>query len=146
MPQGTVSSNLTASAMKFLGIDYGAKRIGIAVSDDRGRLAFPKIILANDAVVVQKIADIVKEENAGEVVVGESLNFAGQPNKIAEDIDIFISALKNLNLLVRQEKEFLTSVEARRLLGSKERADATAAALILQRYLDKMNQAAKDYR
>jgi molecular chaperone DnaK (HSP70) len=45
MGQPIVSSNLTSSAMKYLGIDYGTKRIGVAVSDDTGSIAFPLAVI-----------------------------------------------------------------------------------------------------
>ncbi|MFA6257188.1 MAG: Holliday junction resolvase RuvX [Candidatus Paceibacterota bacterium] len=139
MPQGTVSSNLTASAMRFLGIDYGKKRIGIAISDENGVLGFPKIILDNDEGLGRKISAIMKDENITEIVIGESLDFAGKPNQISAEIDTFTRELEKFNLPVHKQKEFLTSVEARKFHGPKSRADASAAALILQRFLDKRN-------
>ena len=125
--------------MKFLGIDYGAKRIGIAVSDERGTLAFPKIILENKKDTFEKIKNILEEEKIKELVIGESLNFAGEPNAIAPAISAFTIKLGKLNLPIHKEKEFFTSVEARKLQGSKDKVDAGAATLILQRYLDRIN-------
>jgi putative Holliday junction resolvase len=124
---------------KFLGIDYGTKRIGVALSDERGTLAFPSAILDNDAKVLPKLGDMIKKENIGGIVVGESLDFKGQPNAVAADIEIFIAELGKFGTPVRKEKEFLTSVEARRFQGSKNKVDSSAAALILQRYLDRRN-------
>lgn len=125
---------------RFLGIDYGTKRIGIAVSDENTILAFPKGILSNDLNIFKNIGEILKTENISEIVIGESVNFKGQENIVSKDIKVFISELKNkFNLPIHEQKEFLTSVEARRFQDLKKRIDDSAAALILQRYLDKKN-------
>src|SRR3989344_5754517 len=125
--------------MRFLGIDYGKKRIGLAVSDEGAMLAFPKIILENNTGVFEKIKNIIKEEHVGEIVIGDSMDFTGKPNAIAKDIEIFIAELEKLAVPILKEKEFLTSVEARKFHGPKSKVDASAAALILQRYLDRRN-------
>jgi len=137
---------------KFLGVDYGTKRIGFAVSDANGILAFPKEVVKNNGELFRKIGEIISEEKIVEIVVGESLDFAGLPNILQKEIEFFISHLeRRFKIRVHKEKEFLTSVEARRYtnLGGQARrygnpensnqADAEAAALILQRYLDKKN-------
>ncbi len=149
--------------MKFLGIDFGTKRIGVAISDEGGTLAFPKEIIANgqNTDVFKRIGDIVKEENVGEIVVGESVDFSGRLNMLSARIELFIGELKEkFNLSVHKQKEFLTSVEARRSKDGKHtltpsqahsklkstkagRVDASAAALILQRYLDRRNNLKK---
>jgi len=137
--------------IRFLGIDYGKKRIGISISDEGGRLAFPKDIISNTKEVLQKIGDIIKKESINEIVVGESLDFSGKDNDIMDEVRSFVTLLQNkFNLPVHLEKEFLTSVEARRYENSNEptrhtkkvqkKIDASAAALILQRFLDKKNK------
>ncbi|KKP78418.1 MAG: hypothetical protein UR77_C0003G0025 [Candidatus Nomurabacteria bacterium GW2011_GWC2_35_35] len=134
--------------MKFLGIDYGTKRIGVAISDEKKVLAFPKEIVLNDSSSLKKLEEIIKTENISEIIIGESIDFS---------IEVFILELKNkFNLPIHKQKEFLTSVEARKAGRNKKflsqsqvhsrlkqiksgRVDASAAALILQRYLDKKN-------
>jgi len=143
--------------MRFLGIDYGTKRIGIAISDENGSLAFPKEIVLNDLNTFKRIGDIIKGDKIEEIVVGESVDFSGQLNALSARIEIFISELKEkFKLPIHKQKEFLTSVEARKSKDNKKdfnqkqshsklkqkksgRIDASAAALILQRYLDKIN-------
>ncbi len=121
-----------------MGIDYGTKRIGIAISDENYLLAFPKKILLNDKDVFLNIGKIIEEEEIGEIVLGESKNFSGGSNLISKEIETFALELeKRFNLSIRKEKEFLTSVEARRYKTKSGHIDASAAALILQRYLDK---------
>lgn len=137
--------------MKYLGIDYGAKRIGIAITDDAGGLAFPKEILHSDKNALERIGEIVKGEKIDAFVVGESLDNAGQANEIEKEVVFFVRNLENkFKLPIHREKEFFTSVEARRGLGkpqktrkpkdSGKKVDAEAAALILQRYLDKIKK------
>ncbi len=144
--------------MRFLGVDYGTKRLGLAVSDEGGVLAFPKKILQNDSALFEKLAAILHEEKIKSIVIGESTDFSGKPNVLASKIEIFIADLKKrFNLPVYKQKEFLTSVEARKTFDGKKKAsvsqkhskvkkvkskriDASAAALILQRYLDKRNK------
>ncbi|MFA6524569.1 MAG: Holliday junction resolvase RuvX [Candidatus Paceibacterota bacterium] len=142
---------------RFLGIDYGTKRIGVAISDENGTLAFPKEIVPNDLNTFKRIGEIIKEEQIKEIVVGESVDFSGQLNALSARIDVFILELKEkFDLPIHKQKEFLTSVEARKSKDTKKdfnqsqshsrvkqiksgRIDASAAALILQRYLDKIN-------
>ena len=125
--------------MRFLGIDYGTKKIGLALSDENGQLAFPKEVVKNNGELFPKIEAILSKEEIGAIVVGESFDFAGLPNVLQKEIDFFISHLvKRFKLPVHLEKEFWTSVEARRYSDAGS-TDASAAALILQRYLDKRN-------
>jgi putative Holliday junction resolvase len=146
------------NAGKFLGIDFGTKRVGVSVSDEGHSLAFPKAILENNANLLENLSKIIKEENIKEIVIGESLDFNGLPNAISLKADVFIEILKkSFNLPVHKQKEFLTSVEARKPQNGKSlrdktqahskektgkgaKVDAQAAALILQRYLDRVGR------
>lgn len=143
---------------RFLGVDYGTKRIGLAISDENGVLAFPRNIVFNDRDVLENLSKIIKEENIKEIVIGESVDFSGKLNALSGRIEVFISELsEKFKLPIHKQKEFLTSVEARRSKTRKNgltspqthsrvkqiksgRVDASAAALILQRYLDKINK------
>ena len=137
---------------RILGIDYGAKRIGLAISDEEATLAFPKEILFNDSNVFKKIIEIVQNENISSFVVGDSVDLNDVKNPISEKIDVFVKKLESeFNLPVYKQKEFFTSVEARGRDGKEQnnarktkqvqnvKIDDSAAALILQRYLDKIN-------
>ena len=126
--------------MKYLGIDYGGKNVGIAVSDDGGKLAFAKAVLKNDKNLIENVAKICGEEKIDAIVLGESLDFNGQPNLIMKNILIFKDNLKKMSgLKIYLEPEFLTSAEAERIQGKTDKLDASAAALILKSYLDKLN-------
>ncbi len=138
--------------MKYLGIDYGSKRVGVAISDEDGSIAFPKVILKNDLSLLDNIFDICEKEKISAIVLGESHDLSGKPNKIMGSIEEFKQNLEGeLDMPIYYEKEFLTSVFARGNEGKsinnskkvkkddKGRVDSSAAALILQRYLDKVN-------
>jgi putative Holliday junction resolvase len=138
--------------MRYLGIDYGSKRVGLAISDEGGVLAFPYKILSNNLELVDNIHNICGEEEISAIVLGESHDLSGQPNKIMGSIEEFKRNLEaELDLPVFFQKEFMTTIEARGR-GGKEinnakktvkikqaPADSSAAALILSRYLDKKN-------
>ena len=139
--------------MRFLGIDYGTKRIGLAVSDDNGVLAFPKTIILNDRSSLENILGILKKENISGVVIGESLDFNGNKNKIWQEAEDFIKVLEiEAGVPIHKEKEFLTTVGARWGEGKEKnnarkikkeiskKIDDSAAALILQRYLDRRSR------
>jgi putative Holliday junction resolvase len=123
--------------MKYLGIDFGSKRVGIAVSDDEGRMAFPYLVLQNNN-LLEEIEKIIKKEKIGEIVIGESKNFQGEPNKIMAEIEKFKKELEEkLKIKVWFEPEFMTSSQAKQITGENDMQDASAAAIILQSYLDK---------
>ncbi len=127
---------------RFLGIDFGTKRVGLAISDENGQIAFPKKVVPNDSKLISSILEVLEFEKVSEIVVGESTNFNGVLNPVAKQIEEFILALQaETNLPIQKQKEFLTSVEARRYKdetkSTSNSVDAAAAALILQRYLDR---------
>ena len=126
--------------MKYLGIDYGEKNVGVAVSDDNGRLAFAKTILKNDKQFLENILVFCKQEKIEAVVLGDSFDFSGQPNFVRKNILNLKKMLEENNLGVFLEPEFLTSAEAERVQGKNDKIDASAAALILKSYLDKQQK------
>ena len=131
--------------MKILGIDYGTKRVGIAVSDDTGSIAFPKAVLKNSHTLLSEIKATIESNNIAEIVVGKSLDTKGEENVLMEYIRQFVDLLqKDIKLPVHLEPEQFTSQEAHKGKRggevSEHMIDAAAASLILQRYLDKKNK------
>lgn len=124
--------------MKYLGIDYGSKRVGIAVSDPSGSMAFARLVLPADKTLVGTVADFCKDEGVGEIVIGESRDYKNALNPIMERISLFRSELTAATgLPIHFEPEFMTSAAAEHIQGKTDMHDASAAALILQSYLDK---------
>ncbi len=123
--------------MKYLGVDYGTKRIGVAVSDDDGKVAFPLSVVASDQKALGAVAALAQEKKVEKIILGESRDFKGQPNDVMEDIEQFKIDLAEMSgLPVEYEPEFMTSAMASRE-GESKSLDASAAALILQSYLDR---------
>jgi putative holliday junction resolvase len=122
--------------MKYLGIDYGTKRVGLAVSDPDGKIAFPLTVLPNNISLMSEIKKICEENKVEAVILGQSLNYKGIPNPVQGEIAKFLNTqLLKLNLPIHYQNEVLTSALAGRTT-SKARLDSAAAALILQAYLD----------
>ena len=126
--------------MRYLGIDYGTKRVGIAVSDESGTLAFPYAILENGKSLIGEIKAICIKEQITNIVIGESVDYKGQPNLVMEEIKRFVAELHEaVAIPVVQEREFLSTRQARFFQTDKKHVDDSAAAIILQSYLDKKN-------
>lgn len=141
-----------------MGIDYGAKRIGIAISDAGGRLAFPHAIFENDqrGDVLRLLAALCKRESVAALVVGESKNSAGGHNSVHTDAKRFIALLSDLTELpVHFQWEGYTTAEARstrrpegaargdiarKTKQPRDRLDAHAAQIILQSFLDSISK------
>lgn len=124
--------------MRLLGIDYGTKRVGIALSDETGVMAFPHITMHNDADLLERIASLAEEKEVGAVVVGQSISHEGVPNTVQEKIDLFTTALaERLGVPIHAMPEQFTTQAALRLQGRTAQTDASAAALILDAYITK---------
>ncbi len=124
--------------MKYLGIDYGEKRVGIAISDEEGRVAFPKTVLENNPNLKSHILDLCKEHNVEAIVIGESKNYKGEDNKINPEIIFFKRELgAELKMPISLEPEFMTSMQVEKNFGKTDMLDASAASIILQTFMDK---------
>ncbi len=124
-------------AHRLLGIDFGSKRIGVAVSDEARQFAIPVSVVPNSDILYAEIEKIAKEYNVKEIVVGESRNYKGEPNAIFQEVEKFKIEMQKRGFKVYLELEFMTSVQAERFQGKTDKTDASAAALILQSYLDR---------
>ncbi|OHA17988.1 MAG: hypothetical protein A2664_01415 [Candidatus Taylorbacteria bacterium RIFCSPHIGHO2_01_FULL_46_22b] len=123
--------------MRLVGVDYGLKRVGIAISDGQGDFALPYAVWPADDKLLSKIKALCVEKEATAIVIGESRDLDGRPNDIMRDILLFKSALERemSSTPVYLEPEFFTTVEAERIQGRHNMTDASAAALILKSYL-----------
>jgi putative Holliday junction resolvase len=133
--------------MRYLGVDYGSSKIGLALSDERGTMGFPHAIVPNTPRLIDELCALIAKENVGAVVIGESRNLAGGENPIAKDARALGETITaRAGVPVFYESEVFTSAEARRApeKEGKSRApkkhanvDASAAALILTSYLSR---------
>ena len=124
--------------MRYLGIDYGTSRLGVAVSDDAASFAFPKTTLDNDATLWVALKKIIDAERVEEIVVGDTLTISGSENTVSKEADIFVSALvRETGKKVHRAREAWSSMEAARYAPEgTHHDDSSAAAIILQRFLD----------
>jgi len=127
--------------MRYLGIDYGTKKIGLAFSDDAGTMGFPHAVVPAGSTLLPRILALISKQHIGAVVLGESRSFSGEDNPIAKEARVFAESLgKRADLPIFFEPETLTTQEARRFpsgerIPGHESVDAAAAALILTSYL-----------
>lgn len=138
--------------MRYLGIDFGSKRVGVAVSDETSGFALPVSVLLNNSGLIAAVKKIIAEKNVVTIVLGESKNFKGEDNAIMAAIREFKKTLEiETGLPVVFEPEFMTSAQAarpparevrnpeRKVKVEKNKSlDASAAAIILQSYIDKI--------
>jgi putative Holliday junction resolvase len=128
--------------MKYLGIDYGSKKVGFAQSDDEGSMAFPLMIAPNDKTLLKDTLELIREMKISCVVMGESVDGNGKLNPIAKEARAFASLVeKSIDVSIVFEKEWYSTTEARKQPGKEgsHEVDDQAAAIVLQRYLDKVN-------
>jgi putative Holliday junction resolvase len=122
--------------MKYLGIDYGTKRIGIAVSDEAGEFAFPKMIVSPKE-ALQKLSELVATEQIGAIVIGKSVASNGMDNDISLQAESFRAKISlAINVPVYFQQEGFSTMEAHRYQIKAGSRDDSAAAIILQRFLD----------
>lgn len=133
---------------RYLGVDYGKRRIGVAISDPTGLIARPLTTLTvtgdNDAVT--QLATLVSEHDPAGVVVGLPISMSGNRSASTGAVEGFVQKLKTaITVAVYLEDERLSSHQAeeilhahgKRIKGNKEKIDRMAAAIILQSFLDR---------
>ena len=134
---------------RIIGIDYGRKRVGVAVTDPLGIFA-SALDTVQSAKIIEYLKKYAENENVVLFVVGYPINMDGRPSEAAKDIDIFLKHLAKAfpDIPVKLEDERFTSVLAHRAMidggmkkqdrMKKESVDKISAAIILQSYMDKI--------
>tara|TARA_Y100001970_G_scaffold72373_1_gene91855 strand:+ start:1464 stop:1883 length:420 start_codon:yes stop_codon:yes gene_type:complete len=134
---------------RTLAIDYGEKKVGLALSDPLKIIAKPYKTVNNisDEKLIEIFRTIISDKNIDEIVIGLPLTMKNSFSKQTENVDKFIELLKEkINIKVVVVDERLSSIEAKKSLvnqgiktgHNKKDIDMTAAALFLQSYLDKI--------
>ncbi len=137
--------------MRLLGVDPGERRIGLAISDEEGRIASPVGVIDQQEVADAAEAVVVRaqELRAAGIVVGMPVTLRGEAGPAALKVQEFVERLRacgELPVVVWDER--LTTVVAERALleagmsrrARRDRRDQVAAALILQAYLDRQRE------
>jgi putative Holliday junction resolvase len=143
----SLAEKVIGSGVRLLGIDYGTKRIGLALSDPLGIIATPLETIANDALTFERIAAIVEREHARTVVVGMPFNLKGEKSKKAKEVEEFIARLKKhiRAEIIFWDERFTSTIaqQTLRSMGAKKKdrqnkstIDSMAAAIILQDFLN----------
>jgi putative Holliday junction resolvase len=133
--------------MRVLGIDHGTKRIGLAISDELGVIAQPLEFVPAEpfADFLARLKQIISEKQVELLLVGMPRNMDGSYGPAALKVQEFVAVLKDaVAIPIKTWDERLTSVQANRFLiqadvrrdKRKEKVDKTAAAILLQSYLD----------
>ena len=131
--------------MRYLGIDHGSRRIGLAICDARETIASPLCVLDGRKDALSQITRIVHTEGVGGIVLGLPLNMDDSEGPQAAKVRAFADRLgRHLGLAVHLQDERLSSFGAAEKLESaglskarrRDRLDAVAAAEILQAFLD----------
>jgi putative Holliday junction resolvase len=134
--------------MRYLAIDYGNKRTGLAICDQAETLASPLAVITGQKQLLNKIDEIIEKENVEAVVIGLPLNMDGTQSTQTKFVLKFAEKLKeHLNIPVNLHDERLSSFGARQKLipadytrkKRKKRLDAVAAADILESFLEQKN-------
>lgn len=129
---------MTSNGMRFMGIDYGTKRVGIALSDVEGKVGFPHGVFANDSELLGKVAALAHEKGVEAFVVGESKNNSGKDNEVMARARQFTDVLGRMtHIPVFFESEQFTSQQVRKEMDHKGEVDAEAAAIILNSHIER---------
>jgi len=131
--------------MRYLAIDYGTKRTGLAICDSGETIASPLTVIQGQKELLKKIAEVVENENVEAVVLGLPLNMTGSESSQTKLVFKFAEQLKDyLHIPVHFQDERLSSFSAEEKLASakftkekmRKRLDAVAAAEILEAFLE----------
>jgi len=132
---------------RLLAIDYGARRVGLALSDPLKMIASPyrTIINKNNTILIEEIERIIAAEDVELTIVGLPLGMAGQKTEQTKKVEEFVDKLTDRGIIIKYEDERWSSVAAKRSMKeqniksgyNKDLVDQTAAAIFLQQYLDR---------
>ena len=133
---------------RFLAIDYGLKRVGLAISDPTKKIAKAFKTISNDSIdaLLSNIKNEIKINTVEKIILGLPIGMNGKKTSQTELVLKFYDELKNfLTIPIVLEDERLTSLHAKKSLifqgfkttSNKENIDSTAAALLLQNYINK---------
>jgi putative Holliday junction resolvase len=136
--------------MRIMALDHGTVRIGVAVSDELKMIALPLEFIPAEPLggVVTRIGQLLQEKEVEQIVVGMPRNMDGTYGPAAEKVRGFVEQLRSITSVpIRLWDERLTSTQANRILiqgnvsrkNRKKVVDQTAAAILLQSYLDTLS-------
>jgi len=131
--------------VKVLAVDYGTKRVGLAVGDEELKIVSPKEVVKTEKALT-RIKEIVKESGIGKIILGYPITLSGKEGQRARLVKAFYEKLKQelpeVEVILWDER-FTTDEAMRRLRGlspkkKKELKDLLSAMIILEEYLDSL--------
>ena len=126
--------------MRYLGVDYGLRRIGLATADEETKIAVPlrTLVRDSDAGALVELRALVQNEKIGQVVIGMPLGMDGNSTEMSGVVRAFVVKLQAATEVpVEYENEILTTRMVTHEGVRAQDVDAASAAIILQSYLDK---------
>jgi len=135
--------------VRVLALDHGTKRIGVAVSDEMKMIASPLEYIPAESFAgfLARLKEIIREKEVELILIGMPRNMDGSYGPAALKVQEFVAVLKDaITIPIKTLDERLTTVQAQRFLiqgnvrreKRKEKVDKTAAAVLLQSYLDNL--------
>lgn len=132
---------------RFIGIDFGMSKVGLAISDPSKIISMPLKVLRykNPKNLIEDLQIIATENNVDTFVVGYPLNMNNEKNEMTSKVDNFKDELIDLGFKVFLQDERLSSESAKKIMheqniktgNNKEKIDLIASTIILQAFLDK---------
>ncbi len=132
---------------KIVSIDYGTKRVGVAISDSSRKIAFA-LDTINNELIISYLQDLLTKEKISTIVVGSPKNLVNKDNDISKEVNSFINTLhqKFSHINIEKYDERFTSVIAKKIILSsginkkkrknKSLVDKVSSTIILQDYLE----------
>ncbi len=138
---------------RTLAIDYGERRVGLALSDELGIIASGIGTISNDATLLNRLLDIIREKTVARIVIGLPLTLMGAEGSVAKMVHSFAEQLRTASQLPVEliDERFTSSMAAQTIrdmgVGKKKRRDKgkideVAAIILLQGYLDSQKNTA----
>ena len=136
---------------KIVALDYGSKRVGVAISDPENKIAFA-LKTVSTGLILKYTIELISIERASTIVIGFPINLEGSLNDISDEINIFINKLnQNIpDIIIEKYDERFTSVIAKKTIlnsgigklkrRNKSLVDKVSATIILQGYLDSLQR------
>jgi len=137
-----------------MGVDYGSRRVGIAITDEDKKYSFARDFFLNDKLLIKNIINFIRQENIIRIIIGYPLNLKSEKTQQTNEVEFFSQKLKNSIIsnglkaeIVYEDERFTSKIAEFNLMSSglkmkdsrkKGLTDSISAQIILQDYLDRI--------
>lgn len=128
-----------------MAVDYGKKRVGVAITDPLGTISLPLSTMApkSDSDLIERLKCIIEENGVGLIIVGNPLSMKGEPTEMSHTVERFVKKLKkriDVEVVLWDERYIsrlaVTHLKSLGISSKKEDIDRVAASIILDEYLE----------